>query len=171
MAEDLIERYLTDIAEVYGTWAGAPETSFYSALENLLSGLGRTLSPRVRCVIHTANRGAGLPDGGMFPLYIRISGRSLIEKAHLDPNLGNKATAYLNSMGVTAEDLFFHTLAVLHAPRYRTENPALRQDWPRVPLPDSRAVLQKSAALGRGDAGAWRLQRQYPRRTQADRGL
>ncbi len=28
--------------------------------------MGRTLKPKVRCVINLANRGAGLPDGGLF---------------------------------------------------------------------------------------------------------
>jgi len=66
MSENPIERYLTDIAEVHGTRAHVPETSFYPAMENLLTGLGKSLSPRVRCVINLANRGAGLPDGGLF---------------------------------------------------------------------------------------------------------
>ena len=38
---------------------------------------------------------------------------------------------------------------MLHSPEYRTENGgALRQDWPRVPLPKSREALLASAALG-----------------------
>jgi hypothetical protein len=46
--------------------------------------------------------------------------------------------------------LFYHALAVLHAPEYRVENSgALRQDWPRVPLPKSREALLVSAKLGR----------------------
>ena len=46
-------------------------------------------------------------------------------------------------------DLFFHAIATLHAPVYRSENAgALRQDWPRIPLPASSALLRASAALG-----------------------
>jgi hypothetical protein len=38
---------------------------------------------------------------------------------------------------------------VLHAPAYRPENAgALRQDWPRVPLPAARDVFRESADLG-----------------------
>ena len=49
-----------------------------------------------------------------------------------------------------AEDLFFHTLAVLQSPAYRAENEGhLRQEWPRVPIPSSREALAASAALGR----------------------
>lgn len=66
MAENLIERYLNEIGEIRGTRANVPETSFYPGLERLLTDVGKTLSPKVRCVIHLANRGAGLPDGGLF---------------------------------------------------------------------------------------------------------
>jgi hypothetical protein len=66
MSENLIERYLTDIGEVRGTRSNVPETSFYPALERLLSDVGKNLSPKVRCIINLANRGAGLPDGGLF---------------------------------------------------------------------------------------------------------
>jgi hypothetical protein len=66
MPEHLIERYLTDMGEVRGTRSNVPETSFYPALERLLTDIGKTLSPKVRCVINLTNRGAGLPDGGLF---------------------------------------------------------------------------------------------------------
>ena len=32
----------------------------------MLNEIGKSLSPKVRCVINIANRGAGLPDGGLF---------------------------------------------------------------------------------------------------------
>lgn len=66
MPENLIERYLTDMGEIRGTMSNVAETSFYPALERLLSDIGKNLSPKVRCVINLANRGAGLPDGGLF---------------------------------------------------------------------------------------------------------
>ena len=66
MSENLIERYLTDIGYVRSTRSNVPETSFYPALERLLTDIGKSLSPKVRCVINLANRGAGLPDGGLF---------------------------------------------------------------------------------------------------------
>ena len=66
MPENPIERYLTDMGEVRRTRANVAETSFYPALERLLSDIGKGLSPKVRCVINLANRGAGLPDGGLF---------------------------------------------------------------------------------------------------------
>lgn len=53
-------------------------------------------------------------------------------------------------MDAKAEDLFHHAVAVLHSRAYREENAgALRQDWPRVPLPGEPRQLILSAALGR----------------------
>jgi hypothetical protein len=66
------------------------------------------------------------------------------------PNLTRFARDYLAGLKCGAEELFFHLVAVLHAPAYREENAgALRQDWPRVPLPGTAKVLRAGAALGR----------------------
>lgn len=66
MSRPLVEEYLTELSEVRATRANAPETSFYPALEKLLSEIGKGLKPKVRCVINLANSGAGFPDGGLF---------------------------------------------------------------------------------------------------------
>lgn len=66
------------------------------------------------------------------------------------PNLTDFAKKYLARLKCEAEDLFFHVIAVLHAPSYREENAgALRQDWPRIPLPKDAPTLRAGAALGR----------------------
>ncbi len=46
--------------------AAVDETPYYGSLETLFNEMGRTLKPRVRCIIHIKNKGAGLPDGGLF---------------------------------------------------------------------------------------------------------
>ena len=61
-----LEVYLKELRDIRGTGAAVAETSFYPALSNLLNEIGKTLKPKVRCVINIANRGAGLPDGGLF---------------------------------------------------------------------------------------------------------
>jgi type I restriction-modification system DNA methylase subunit len=61
-----LETYLKDIRDIHSTGAAVKETSFYPALSNLLNEIGKTLKPKVRCVINLADRGAGLPDGGLF---------------------------------------------------------------------------------------------------------
>lgn len=66
------------------------------------------------------------------------------------PNVTAGAENYLAAIGADHEALFFHIVATLHSPAYRAENQgALKQDWPRIPLPASKPVLSASAELGR----------------------
>lgn len=48
--------------------AHTAETTFYTPLSNLLNNVGEGLKPRVVFVAHPGSRGAGLPDGGLFPV-------------------------------------------------------------------------------------------------------
>ncbi|HEX7721683.1 MAG TPA: hypothetical protein VF397_05960 [Pyrinomonadaceae bacterium] len=61
-----VETYLQSLYDIYSSGAGVPEMSGYGALANLFNEIGKTLKPRVRCIINIANKGAGLPDGGLF---------------------------------------------------------------------------------------------------------
>ena len=65
----------------------------------------------------------------------RIGSHNDGQRSH--PNLSGAARRYLEHLGLSAEDLFHHVLAVLHDPAYRDANAgALRMEWPRIPLPD-----------------------------------
>jgi hypothetical protein len=44
--------------------AAVKETSYYGSLANLLNEIGKTLKPKVKCIINLQNQGAGLPDDG-----------------------------------------------------------------------------------------------------------
>jgi hypothetical protein len=66
MAEDAVQKYLTDIGEIYRTGGGVEEKSYYGALESLLNEAGKGLKPRVRCVGQLKDTGAGEPDFGFF---------------------------------------------------------------------------------------------------------
>jgi hypothetical protein len=112
------------------------------------------------------NFGNGLSS--FFPLYLSTVSEHLSLLDHgksgrPDSNLSSEAADYLSRLGVTEQDLFYHILAVLHAPTYRMENAgALRQDWPRIPLLDTAELLQTSAALGRQIAGLLDSERPVP---------
>ena len=89
---------------------------------------------------HLIERGANL-----FPLYIK----PFHHRDEYQPNLSNAATEYLARLDADPPTLFHHIVAVLHAPAYRTENAgALKQDWPRIPLPATKERLLTSAELG-----------------------
>lgn len=129
------------------------------------------IEARQRQVKEDFDRGyvvTALPDNfgngfsNFFPLYLKPKADDeATDQAHPDlfspakpsgpqPNLTRYARDYLADLKCGSEDLFFHIVSVLHAPLYREENAgALRQDWPRVPLPKTAKVLQAGAVLGR----------------------
>src|SRR3989442_6654191 len=61
-----VETYIRELLDIHRTGEAVKETSYYGALSQLLNEIGKTLKPRVRCIINIKNRGAGLPDGGLF---------------------------------------------------------------------------------------------------------
>jgi Type ISP C-terminal specificity domain/N-6 DNA Methylase len=61
-----LQTYLSGIRRDFGTGQAVKETSYYPHLAALFNAIGATLNPKVFCVVHIANRGAGLPDGGFF---------------------------------------------------------------------------------------------------------
>jgi hypothetical protein len=73
-------------------------------------------------------------------------------------NLCPTARAYLASLSlpdpdtdqVTAELIWYHALAIGYSPAYLKENAdGIRQDWPRIPLPNQKDLLLAAATLGR----------------------
>ena len=83
------------------------------------------------------------------------------------PNLSDAARRYLEHLGLSAEDLFHHVLAVLHDPAYREANAgALRMEWPRIPLPGwpapGSAGVPPALPMGRA-SGPLRAGRLRPR--------
>jgi len=61
-----LEVYLKELRDNRSTGAAVAETSYYPALSNLFNAIGKTLKPKVRCVMTLADQGAGMPDGGFF---------------------------------------------------------------------------------------------------------
>ena len=61
-----LETYLSDVRDTKLSGEGVSELSYYPALRDLLEEVGGELKPKVRCFMNLKNRGAGLPDGGLF---------------------------------------------------------------------------------------------------------
>ncbi|MFN9674853.1 MAG: type ISP restriction/modification enzyme, partial [Microcystis sp.] len=75
----------------------------------------------------------------------------------LTANLSEKSRQYLNQLGINNLDenienaslIWLHALAIGYSPLYLRENAdGIRQDFPRIPLPNSQELLIKSAQLG-----------------------
>jgi hypothetical protein len=85
-----------------------------------------------------------------FPAVVIDVAGTLLSDVHVSLNLSSSAVAKLIEIGGNKDDLFFHALATMHSPQYRTENAgALLSDWPRIPLPATADLLARSATLGR----------------------
>ena len=67
-----VETYIRALLNIHTTGEASKETSYYGALSNLLNEIGKTLKPVVHCVINPKNRGAGIPDGGLYTLEQKI---------------------------------------------------------------------------------------------------
>jgi hypothetical protein len=100
---------------------------------------------------------ASNPEAHVDDLFGGVAPPVLATRANLSPLARN----YLTSLGLpdpdqdsaTAELLWMHALAVGYSPAYLADNAdGIRQDWPRIPLPATRARLLASAELGRAVA-------------------
>ncbi len=94
----------------------------------------------------------GKPDQARLP---SVGGTAESEP---EGNVSSLGVEYLDKLGIenpyvdpeTAGLLWMHGLAIGYSPAYLTENAdGIRQDWPRIPLPDSKELLLASVALGK----------------------
>ncbi len=60
------EAYFADLRRIHASGGATPELSTYGPLANLLNAIGKTLNPKVFCVIQLADMGAGHPDIGLY---------------------------------------------------------------------------------------------------------
>ena len=136
----------------------APGNVWLAATKQNRKDFDPPLVLRHHATLHIIERGANL-----FPLLLKPQPAAALDFAEAAPdprqvgefvaNLSDLALGYLTRLGLAAADaglLFHHAVAVLHAPCYAAEHAdALRQDWPRVPLPATRGDLEASAVLGK----------------------
>ena len=61
-----VEAYFADLGRVRASGGATGERSYYPALANLFGAVGRTLKPKVFCVLEGADQGAGHPDYALY---------------------------------------------------------------------------------------------------------
>ena len=92
------------------------------------------------------------PSQGILPLHAKPKDTSPVL-----PNLSISASQYLASIDVAisgslsniASLIWSHVTAIGYSPQYLDDNhDGIRQDWPRVPLPNTKKALVASAKLG-----------------------
>ena len=91
-----------------------------------------------------------------FPFQEHVPAKPILA-ATVEANLSASARAWLKHLGFPDPDKdttvaagpWRHALAIAYAPQYLRDNAdGIAIDWPRIPLPDARALLDSSAALG-----------------------
>lgn len=106
----------------------------------------------LRLIPTNSNRSTQVPG------QIGIQGISDIPAQQPIANLSKPARAYLQLLSISNPDIdaemasliWMHALAIGYSPAYLTENAdGIRQDFPRIPLPDRQETLIASAKLGR----------------------
>ena len=121
-----------------------------------ISGHARHFPIRLRATLKT--NGKKKDDGnGEFGNILHESAPAY-NAGKITANLSSAARAYLAKLGIKNPDddadvsalIWMHALAIGYSPAYLRENAdGVRQDWPRIPLPDSKAALLASAELGK----------------------
>ena len=95
-------------------------------------------------------------DAFLLPFQKHDPARGMLE-ATVAANLAAPARVWLSSLGLPDPDNdataaaapWHHVLAITYAPRYLAENKdGIAIDWPRIPLPNTQALLDKSVKLG-----------------------
>ena len=62
-----LETYIRELRDIRASGAAVAETSYYGPLATLLNEVGKTLKPRVRCIINLRNQGGGILMAGYLP--------------------------------------------------------------------------------------------------------
>lgn len=65
-AENIVQPYLSRMAEIRSAGGATNETSYYSPFESLMNAVGHLLDPDVVCNSQLKNQGAGHPDFGLY---------------------------------------------------------------------------------------------------------
>jgi hypothetical protein len=123
---------------------------------DVISGHARAFPIRLRAVSQSELKKKDDGNGEMASILHEAAPAYHADKT--SANLSPAARAYLDKLGIQNPDddadaaalIWMHTLAIGYAPAYLAENAdGIRQDWPRIPLPDSNEALLASAELGR----------------------
>ena len=107
------------------------------------------------------------PNASVFPVLLQpsatreknsLQSELLATKPETKANLSAMAREYISKLGIKAPDsdgetaalIWMHALAIGYSPTYLSENAdGVRQDWPRIPLPENKQALLTSAELGK----------------------
>jgi hypothetical protein len=165
----IIEAYLSELRDIRSTQADSPETSYYPALANLFNAVGKTLKPKVLCVMNLKDQGADKPDGGLFTADQFGRERQALVRSGLPPSRGaieakstrkqvkaiaasEQVAKYLNLYGIVMVTNLRDFLIVERGP-------------------NAHPVERESFSLADDERDFWQNKVAHPRATTQQRGL
>ena len=153
---DVRYAYYTNTSTIWNRARPDLWTQFRKGNQFLISRPSGVASPEGAPVLFTRHLGDNDAQRGhsyYFPFQIHNSTESDSKTA----NLSAQSRAWLMHLGLPEPDEdaksaaapWHHVLAITYAPQYLNDSAdGLAIDWPRVPLPNSRALLENSGAIG-----------------------
>ncbi|MDP3617961.1 MAG: hypothetical protein Q8R49_09140, partial [Rhodoferax sp.] len=161
----LLEEFLSAVRGVHGTSGGTKETSYYTAINNLLDGVGHTLKPKVRCVMQLKNLGAGNPDGGLF------TADQFDRKTSEVKNLGAPARGVIEvkAPAEAVDDTVTTGQVSKYWDRYKLVLVTNLRDWLLIGERSGQRVTLERFRLATDEASFWALAA-HPTKAQTEQG-
>ena len=162
----LLASFLGAAKSVHSTGGGTKETSYYTAINNLLDGAGHMLKPRVRCVMQLKNLGAGNPDGGLF------TADQFDRKTGSAKDLGqpSRGVIEVKAPAEPVDDTATTGQITKYWDRYKLVLVTNLRDWLLLGERSGQRVTLERFSLAADEASFWALASQ-PAKAQTERGL
>ncbi|MEO6563428.1 MAG: type ISP restriction/modification enzyme [Nitrosospira sp.] len=157
--------FLSAACSVQLSGAGTKETSYYTALNNLLNGIGSTLKPKVSCIMQLKNLGVGNPDGGLFTQeqFDRVTGNA--------KDLSTPARGVLEVKAPNEEvnDICVTEQINKYWNRYKLVLVTNLRDWLLIGVRDGQRVSLERYTLAASETEFWMLAA-HPQQAEAEHG-
>jgi hypothetical protein len=166
-----VESFLRAVREVRDA-GGVAETSFYPAIAALVNEAGAHLAPRVRCIIHPRNRGAGIPDGGLFTAdQVGVGDRPVLpEDAPVPAVLPARGTLEVKGAGASVGSVVEGDQVARYLGRYGQVLVTNLREWVLVGRgEDGRTRVLERCVLAPSEGAFWEMSR-HPRKGAEEGG-
>ena len=161
----LLASFLSAAKSVHSTGGATKETTYYTAINNLLDGAGHGLKPKVRCVMQLKNLGAGNPDGGLF------TADQFDRKTGSAKDLGqpSRGVIEVKAPAEPVDDTATTGQITKYWDRYKLVLVTNLRDWLLLGERGGQRVTLERFSLAADEASFWAMAAQ-PGKAQAERG-
>ena len=158
--------FLSDCTAIRRTAGGTRETSYYTAINNLLDSVGAQLKPKVRCVMQLKDLGAGSPDGGLFTQE-QFDRRTSTVKDISSPARG---VIEVKSPAEAVSDTATSAQVAKYWGRYKLVLVTNLRDWQLIGERQGKRVFLERFTLANDEASFWNDIAAHPVKAQQTHG-